>query len=65
MRPFLQKKNLFHKRVFDSALRPICEQVEETTCHALWNCGAASDVWAEHFSVLQKWQCTEEDFCSV
>ncbi|XP_042939506.1 uncharacterized protein LOC122274538 [Carya illinoinensis] len=59
------RKNLARRGVVDSALCPICKQVEETTCHVVWSCMAASDVWADQFSVVQKWDSRDMNFCSL
>ncbi|KAG7941873.1 hypothetical protein I3843_16G069700 [Carya illinoinensis] len=56
------KHNLCMKRILEDASCPICGLHEETIGHALWSCPAASDVWAEKESGLQKWICAERDF---
>lgn len=57
------KRNLFHRRITEIALCPICEQSKETS-HALWSCGVASDVWAEQ-CVPQKWSSAKDEFSNV
>ena len=37
---------LRQRRIIENALCPICMQALETIIHALWECGAARDVWA-------------------
>lgn len=48
------KWNLFWRKIIENDLCPIYKLCEETSCHTLWSCGAASDVWAEDLSSLQK-----------
>lgn len=48
--------------VTDTDLCPICNLAKETTCHALWSCAVASEVWADYLSLLQKWDSAEADF---
>ncbi|KAF5471050.1 hypothetical protein F2P56_011525 [Juglans regia] len=47
----------------EDALCPIYVREVETVGHAIWSCGATSDVWAEGKSLAQKWCCNEEEFC--
>ncbi|XP_030970640.1 uncharacterized protein LOC115991023 [Quercus lobata] len=39
-------ERLRQRRIIENALCPICMQAPETIVHALWECGAAQDVWA-------------------
>ncbi|XP_035545959.1 uncharacterized protein LOC108997798 [Juglans regia] len=39
--------NLFQRRVVKDAKCPFCLNEDETTMHAIWECPAATDVWAE------------------
>lgn len=43
------------RKCLDLSTCPICCQEEETIIHVLWDCLAASDVWGEATSPLQKW----------
>ncbi|KAF5444913.1 hypothetical protein F2P56_034005 [Juglans regia] len=56
------KDNLLRRKLVDSGMCPICEQVEETSGHVLWSCVATSDVWSETMSKAQKLICREQDF---
>ena len=48
-------ERLRQRRIIENALCPICMQAPETIIHALWECGAAQDVWAScSHRVLQK-----------
>ncbi|XP_062158594.1 uncharacterized protein LOC133866044 [Alnus glutinosa] len=38
----------------DDGKCPVCLVEEETTCHVLWNCPAARDVWRGDSSLFQK-----------
>ncbi|XP_042969101.1 uncharacterized protein LOC122301787 [Carya illinoinensis] len=55
------KGNLFKRRVVDNPLCPICEKEFETSCHAIWSCPTAVDVWAEEGSLVKKWASSEVD----
>ncbi|XP_042954503.1 uncharacterized protein LOC122290886 [Carya illinoinensis] len=57
--------NLFKKRVIECNKCPVCENEVETTIHAVWCCPAASDVWAESDSPVQKWAVTELEFIEL
>lgn len=59
------KHNLKKKNIIDNFLCPIYEREEETTCHALWSCGASNDVRAENVSPIKKWSSSEEDFHQI
>ncbi|KAF5477664.1 hypothetical protein F2P56_004283 [Juglans regia] len=56
------KKSLAQKNVVKVATCQACGMEEETVCHVLWTYPAASDVWAESQSGLQKWTCEEKEF---
>lgn len=59
------KCNLFKRKIIDNSLYPICEQIEETSCHALWSYVAASNVWADSLNSVQKWICREYGFYNI
>lgn len=40
------KTKLFHTKIVDNALCPICFQCPETISHILWECISARDVWS-------------------
>jgi len=48
------KKNLFHRRVVDYQLCPICTVKAESVGHILWECPSAMDVWSWGTRSLQK-----------
>ncbi|XP_042974720.1 uncharacterized protein LOC122306357 [Carya illinoinensis] len=56
------RQNLVQRKIIEDATCQICQRGEETICHVLWSCPAASDVWAESGSGLQKWPSEEKDF---
>ncbi|XP_042950241.1 uncharacterized protein LOC122282348 [Carya illinoinensis] len=56
------RQNLVQRKIIEDATCPICQRGEETICHVQWSCPAASDVWAESGSGLQKWPSEEKDF---
>ena len=39
-----------------------CQRFAETAVHAVWECGAAQDVWAGSITPLQKWSTSCQDF---
>ncbi|XP_041020374.1 uncharacterized protein LOC121261991 [Juglans microcarpa x Juglans regia] len=41
---------------------PICLREEESVMHAIWECPAATDVWAEQGSPVQKWSVGVKSF---
>lgn len=43
----------------------MCELEEESTCHALWSCRGASNVWAEESSPLDKCSSNEVELYEV
>lgn len=57
--------NLTKRRVMENPKCPICEREEETISHTLWSCPAATDVWAEAGSPVQKWPSTERDMVRI
>ncbi|XP_042944602.1 uncharacterized protein LOC122278481 [Carya illinoinensis] len=59
------RQNLVQRKIIEDATCNICHGDVETVCHVLWSCPAASDVWAESGSGLQKWICEEKDFFQV
>ncbi|XP_042964743.1 uncharacterized protein LOC122298967 [Carya illinoinensis] len=59
------RQNLVQRKIIEDATCNICHGDVETVCHVLWSCLAASDVWAESGSGLQKWICEEKDFFQV
>ena len=42
-------------------MRLICCSCPESTIHALWECAAAQDVWANSVKILQK-GCTDQNY---
>ncbi|XP_041020460.1 uncharacterized protein LOC121262109 [Juglans microcarpa x Juglans regia] len=50
------KRNLFHRKIVENPLCPICFRDEESVIHALWKCPAANDVWANGLSGIHKWK---------
>lgn len=56
------RRNLFKRKVLGKPCYPICNQYEETTCHVLWSCAAAVDVWVDGSSPVQKSSSEEVDF---
>jgi len=38
-------ERLWQRRIIENDMCPICKRFPETTIHALWECGAAQDVW--------------------
>jgi hypothetical protein len=59
------KVNLHRRGVIEDAMCPICSNQPETVCHVLWNCPAASDVWLECPSRIQKSVVVEDSFLSI
>lgn len=56
------KGNLAKRKITADGLCPIYKEGVETSCHVLWNCVAARDIWANSSSPLQKAKCMEGDF---
>ncbi|XP_042954577.1 uncharacterized protein LOC122290987 [Carya illinoinensis] len=56
------RANLYKRKIIEDPLCPICQREEENVLHALWSCPAASDVWGEMLSPVQKWRLEEKDF---
>lgn len=48
------KENLFHRRVVDGQLCPICTIEVESVVHILWECPSTMDVWSFGPGSLQK-----------
>ncbi|KAK9988632.1 hypothetical protein SO802_028871 [Lithocarpus litseifolius] len=48
------KLNLTKEKIITDAMCPICLRFPESVVHALWECGAARDVWAGSLKILQK-----------
>lgn len=46
-------------KVLKEALCPVCKRFDESTCHAMWICSGASDVWACERSPMLKWSSGE------
>ncbi|KAF5449696.1 hypothetical protein F2P56_030114 [Juglans regia] len=44
---------------------PICLLEVESVMHAIWNCSAVSDVWAEEWSPVKKWWSGEQSFTQL
>jgi hypothetical protein len=59
------KENLYRRGVIEDATCPICRLEPETVCHVLWNCPAASDVWLECPSRIQKNVVVEDSFLNI
>ncbi|XP_041016197.1 uncharacterized protein LOC121258719 [Juglans microcarpa x Juglans regia] len=59
------KKNLFKRKVVQDPSCPICFAEEESVMHALWECKAANDIWADERSIVQKWICKEANFMQL
>ncbi|XP_050259107.1 uncharacterized protein LOC126704117 [Quercus robur] len=48
------KLNLSKRKIIVDAMCPICLRFPESVVHALWECGAARDVWVGSLKILQK-----------
>ena len=48
------KLNLSKRKIIADVMCPICLRFPESVVHALWDCGAARDVWAGSLKILQK-----------
>jgi ribonuclease HI len=59
------KANLFQRKVTTDPLCPICEVEVETTCHILWGCRSASDVWGVCPRKIQKCSSSGFDFAQI
>jgi hypothetical protein len=59
------KLNLFKRRVIDSPLCPICNQVEESVEHIVWLCPSAVDVWGCGSRRIQKSNCSNMSFANL
>jgi hypothetical protein len=59
------KLNLFKKRVIDSPLCPICNQVKESVEHIVWLCPSAVDVWSCGSRKIQKSTCSNMSFANL
>lgn len=46
--------NLAKRKIIEDDLCHCCKRVAETAIHAIWDCGAAQDVWARTLPMLQK-----------
>ena len=46
--------NLAKRKIIEDDLYHCCKRVAETAINAIWDCGAAQDVWAGSLSMLQK-----------
>ncbi|XP_042944781.1 uncharacterized protein LOC122278662 [Carya illinoinensis] len=60
-----EMKNLYKKRIKESALCPICTRDSESTTHALWSCPSAQDAWGLSSRKLQKERVVESPFSSI
>lgn len=58
-------RNLLKRRITDDGLCPVSKQHEETSCHILWTCATARDVWTCPTSLLQKRKCIDRGFFNV
>jgi ribonuclease HI len=59
------KDKLFKKNITQDPLCPICCREIETTCHILWSCPSAQDVWGECSLRIQKCHSYAPNFMSV
>ncbi|XP_035545169.1 uncharacterized protein LOC118348227 [Juglans regia] len=59
------RRNLQLRKIVEDSICPICKEIEETVMHVIWQCPAASDVWAEFNKILQKWSLNEDDLLSL
>ena len=57
--------NLAKCKIISDTLCHYCKSVPEDTLHVIWGCGAAQDVWAGSFNVLQKFQTNHVDFLQL
>lgn len=51
---------LVRSKILDQPLCPVCELVEETLSHSLWECAVASHMWGE--VLLSKWSTKIRNF---
>ena len=54
--------NLAKRKILENVMCYCCQRFAETTLHAVWECGAAQDVWARSITPLQKWSTSYHDF---
>ncbi|XP_035546179.1 uncharacterized protein LOC118348488 [Juglans regia] len=59
------KQNLYKKQITESDCCPICEREPETIMHVVWSCPAASDVWVENDSPVNKWYSSDYEFMDL
>ncbi|KAF5452147.1 hypothetical protein F2P56_027178 [Juglans regia] len=59
------RRNLHIRKIVEDSICPICKEMEEIVMHVIWQCPAASDVWAEFNKTLQKWSLNEDDLISL
>ena len=57
--------NLVHKKIIQDNRCEVCKFEAETGIHAIWNCGAAQDVWSGCSSRLQKCTGEQGDFLQL
>lgn len=57
--------NLEKRKIIQDNLCQCCEREPETGVHALWECGAAQDVWAGSITCLQKLQTSQCDMMEL
>lgn len=48
------KKNMFQRKIVEDPSYPIYQEEVESVMHALWECLAANDVWANDQSYVKK-----------
>ena len=54
--------NLTKRKILENVMCHCCKRFAETALHAMWDCGAAQDVWAGSITSLQKWSTSCHDF---
>ncbi|XP_042954666.1 uncharacterized protein LOC122291086 [Carya illinoinensis] len=59
------KGNLYKKKSAENPLCPVCNKVEETVLHGLWECVAAREVWGERDSQVSKSGKVFENFADL
>ncbi|XP_040993121.1 uncharacterized protein LOC121239848 [Juglans microcarpa x Juglans regia] len=57
--------NLWKKSIVKESNCPIRLMDVESVMHAIWNCPAASDVWAKEGSPVKKWWSGEQSFTQL
>lgn len=57
--------NLFHKKIVDNDVCPICQRFLESTGYILWDCASARNVWSQSCKKIQKLSISYDYFLDI